>query len=207
MASSRSDVRPRIVLAIALFALVAVAGASAEEAAPPTPPTVVTPNSVRVLARSYTGAEANFSVSATDWKDDSLVVSCSRGSGTLFPLGRTVVACSATDRRNVTTTEEFPVTTTMLWAPTDGATLTTPPVLRWAPVSGAKYYNVQVYRGRTKVLSAWPTRPRRALRERWVFGGRAYTLRAAAYRWYVWPYVGGRYGRALGGSTFSVRPS
>jgi hypothetical protein len=199
--------RPRIAIAIALFALVAVAAASAEEGAPPAPPTVVTPNSVHVLARTYAGAEANFSVSATDWKDDSLAVSCSRRSGTHFRLGRTVVACSATDRRNVTTTEKFPVTTTMLWAPKHGATVTTPPVLRWAPVSGAKYYNVQVYRGTTKVLSAWPTRPRRALRERWVFGGRAYTLRAAAYHWFVWPYVGGRYGRVLGGSTFSVRLS
>ena len=95
----------------------------------------------------------------------------------------------------------------MLWAPRDGASVTAPPVLRWAPVAGATFYNVQLYRGTTKILSAWPRRPRLALRERWTFGGRTHRLRAATYRWYVWPHVEGRYGRVLGSSTFSVRLS
>ena len=83
--------------------------------------------------------------------------------------------------------------------------MTSAPVLRWAPIAGATFYNVQLFRGTTKVLSAWPTLSRLALRERWVFGERTYRLRAATYRWYVWPQVDGRYGRSLGSSTFSVR--
>ncbi len=192
------------VLTAALLALVAITDAYA---APPAPPTLVTPNAVRVLARSYLGAETSFSVSATDWRGRSLDVSCSPRSGSLFPLGRTVVACSATDRRELTTTRTFPVTATMLWAPRAGASETAPPVLRWAPITGATYYNVQLYRGTTKVLSAWPRRPRLALRDRWTFGDRTYRLRARTYRWYVWPHVEGGYGRTLGSSTFSARLS
>ena len=34
-----------------------------------------------------------------------------------------------------------------------------PPLLRWKKVRRAHYYNVQLYRGRTKVLSIWPKGP------------------------------------------------
>ena len=35
-----------------------------------------------------------------------------------------------------------------------------PVVLRWEPVSGARFYNVQLFRNGVKVLSVWPKRPR-----------------------------------------------
>jgi hypothetical protein len=73
------------------------------------------------------------------------------------------------------------------------------------------YYNVQVFRGGVKVLSVWPTRTRFQLRARWTFLGRQYRLSAGKYRWYVWPRFGrgaaGRYGNALGQSTFTVAAS
>ena len=43
-----------------------------------------------------------------------------------------------------------------LLAPAAGAQLTGPPLLRWTAVRGASYYNVQLYRGKHKVLSIWP---------------------------------------------------
>src|SRR5439155_14282801 len=41
----------------------------------------------------------------------------------------------------------------------DGSTrATSPPLLRWRPIRRARYYNVQFFRGRYKILSAWPVK-------------------------------------------------
>jgi hypothetical protein len=100
------------------------------------------------------------------------------------------------------------VAASALLAPRAGARVSGPPLLRWRRVARATYYNVQLYRGGRKVLSAWPARTRLQLRMRWRFNGRAEHLRAGAYRWYVWPGFGNpaarRYGRLLGTSTFVV---
>ena len=96
-------------------------------------------------------------------------------------------------------------------SPAPGARIASPPLLRWRPVARASYYNVQVFRGGVKVLSMWPTRTRFQLRARWTFLGRQYRLSAGKYNWYVWPRFGrgaaGRYGNALGRSTFTVAAS
>jgi hypothetical protein len=98
-----------------------------------------------------------------------------------------------------------------LISPAAGARIASPPLLRWRPVARASYYNVQVFRGGVKVLSVWPTRTRFQLRARWTFLGRQYRLSAGEYSWYVWPRFGrgaaGRYGNALGKSTFTVKAS
>jgi large repetitive protein len=95
-----------------------------------------------------------------------------------------------------------------LLAPRGGARVTKPPLLRWRPVARARYYNVQVFRGKQKVLSVWPTRTRLQLRARWKFAGRVRRLTPGAYRWYVWPGFGvpsaRNYGQLLGQSTFVV---
>jgi hypothetical protein len=100
------------------------------------------------------------------------------------------------------------VARTALLAPRAGARVTGAPLLVWRPVPRASYYNVQLFRGRTKVLSAWPTRPRFQLRPRWTYLGRQQRLAPGTYRWYVWPRLGrgarGRYGSLLGQSTFRV---
>lgn len=97
-----------------------------------------------------------------------------------------------------------------LLAPAAGARLNAPPLLRWTSVRGASYYNVQLYRGRKKVLSAWPARSRLQLARRWTYRGRQ-RLRPGHYRWYVWPGFGrraaSRYGREIGRRMFViVRP-
>ena len=96
----------------------------------------------------------------------------------------------------------------LLVAPRDGARLGAPPRLFWAKIRGASYYNVQVFRGRTKVLSAWPSSNELRLSSRWRFEGKRVTLAPGSYRWYVWPGYGprtaARYGEMLGPSGFTI---
>jgi hypothetical protein len=103
------------------------------------------------------------------------------------------------------------IATSALLAPRSGARVTKPPLLVWRGVPRAGYYNVQVFRGKQKVLSAWPTRARLRLRARWKFAGRVRRLTPGAYRWYVWPGYGvpsaRNYGQLLGQSTFVVARS
>jgi hypothetical protein len=98
-----------------------------------------------------------------------------------------------------------------LLAPRGGARVTKPPLLVWRRVARAGYYNVQLFRGKQKILSAWPTRTRLRLRARWKFSGRVRRLTPGAYRWYVWPGYGvpsaRKYGQLLGQSTFVVARS
>ena len=81
--------------------------------------------------------------------------------------------------------------------------------LVWTGVPKATYYNVQLYRGTQKVLSAWPFKPVLAVPRRWTYQGRQLGLSKGSYRWYVWPGFGPRtkavYGHLLGTATFSAR--
>jgi hypothetical protein len=96
----------------------------------------------------------------------------------------------------------------LLISPPDGAARSTPPVLRWAAVPRATYYNVQLWRGGRKILSRWPSRRALSLRSRWSYKGASYRLTPGAYLWYVWPGFGDRaderYGRMLGRRSFTI---
>ena len=97
----------------------------------------------------------------------------------------------------------------LLTSPLDGAVVKAPPLLRWKRPRDATYYNVQLYYGPQKVLSAWPSRARQKLAPSWSYQGRNFRLQKGTYRWYVWPGFGSRsaarYGKLLGTSTFRVR--
>jgi hypothetical protein len=90
--------------------------------------------------------------------------------------------------------------------PAPGARVTSAPGLTWKKIKRARYYNVQLFRGRHKVLSAWPGTNSFQIRTRWVYRGKRYTLTPGHYRWYVWPGLGKRsrhhYGRLIGRSSF-----
>jgi hypothetical protein len=94
----------------------------------------------------------------------------------------------------------------LLRSPRDGARLRKAPRLVWMASADAAYYNVQVFRETTKILSAWPTGTSLALHLRWNYGGRRYRLQPGLYRWFVWSGFGARsqarYGPLLGTSTF-----
>ena len=97
-----------------------------------------------------------------------------------------------------------------LFAPMPGERVSRAPVLRWTPVKGAQYYNVQLVRGK-KILSAWPTTTHFQVPRSWVYHGQRYRLHRGKYRWYVWPGLGtlsaNRYGGMLGGSSFVFSPA
>jgi hypothetical protein len=96
----------------------------------------------------------------------------------------------------------------LLAAPKPGAKVRTPPLLRWVPITGVRYYNVQLYRGKAKLLSAWPGGSKLQLKRSWTFERTKRTLGPGTYTWYVWPGLGprseARYGPMLGKSTFVV---
>jgi hypothetical protein len=96
-----------------------------------------------------------------------------------------------------------------LLAPATGARVADPPKLRWTRVHGADYYNVQLFRGRHKILSAWPTGAHLQLRRSWLYGGERHRLGAGRkIRWFVWPGHGPRalsdYGPLVGSRTFTL---
>jgi hypothetical protein len=98
----------------------------------------------------------------------------------------------------------------LLRSPRDGGVVRTSTTrLVWTAVPRATYYNVQLYRGAQKVLSAWPFTPKLALSRRWIYQGRQLGLSKGSYRWYVWPGFGPRsravYGHLLGTATFAAR--
>jgi HYR domain len=96
----------------------------------------------------------------------------------------------------------------LLARPRPGQRVFSPPLLRWVPVPAASYFNVQLWRGRTKLLSAWPNLARYQLTRTWTYDGRLWRLQPGLYTWYVWPGLGPRsratYGEMLGVSTFVV---
>jgi hypothetical protein len=99
----------------------------------------------------------------------------------------------------------------LLAEPAANAIVTAPPLFRWAPMRGASYFNLQLFRGRTKLLSAWPRLARLKLPFRWRFDDRLWQLEPGVYTWYVWPGYGERadvrYGPLLGKSRFRVVPA
>jgi len=95
-----------------------------------------------------------------------------------------------------------------LLAPAPGAALRRRPLLDWTPVRRARYYNLQLYRGDRKVLTAWPRQSRLQLRKRWRFAGRTRRLVPGTYRWAVWPGYGSpaaaRFGARIGRRSFVI---
>jgi hypothetical protein len=89
-----------------------------------------------------------------------------------------------------------------------GTAVSSPPLLSWKKIKGARYYNVQLFFGRKKVLSTWPRTPSLQLQARWHFRGKTYTLVPGHYRWYVWPGFGPLsahdYGHRIGRSSFRM---
>jgi hypothetical protein len=117
-------------------------------------------------------------------------------------------AVTASDEAGNTASATIAITATgPLLSPPPGAKVDKPPVLVWAPVKRAHYYNLQVVRG-SKILSVWPRHSHFRVPRSWVFQGHRYRLRTGTYRWYVWPGFGqfsaARYGHSLGVSSFVV---
>ncbi len=118
----------------------------------------------------------------------------------------TVTAIDAPGHRTAKTVKAKP--TAWLLTPSPGARRAAPPWLRWKLVKNASYYNIQLYRGKRKILSAWPRNPRLKLQSAWRYNGYWHRLSPDTYRWYVWPGYGDRklqrYGRLRGARSFTM---
>lgn len=82
-----------------------------------TPPAVTTSGDVTVEATGPSGAVATFTSSATDIVDGAVATTCVPPSGSTFPLGSTLVTCSATDAAGNTGTATLTVTVVDTTAP------------------------------------------------------------------------------------------
>ena len=180
------------------------------------PPAISVPAAQQLTTKVRQGKVVPYSASASDLVDGPVTPTCAPASGSTFALGTTTVTCSAADRRGNAASASFSVTIVLvkkrakkaavLFAPSAGARVTAPPLLRWRKPARARFFNVQVYRRGHKVLSVWPTRARFRLHRSWTFSGRTYRLKPGSYTWLVWPAFGSqatpRYGKLLGQSTF-----
>jgi hypothetical protein len=94
-------------------------------------------------------------------------------------------------------------------SPASGAVLRKAPVVRWAPVAKARFYNVQLWRGKAKLLTTWPSDPKLRLRDSWRFAGTRQRLGNGKYQLFVWPAYGTlatpRYGKLVGRIDFVVK--
>jgi hypothetical protein len=83
-----------------------------------TKPTVTVPADVTAEATGPTGATVDYmGVTAIDDVDGPLTATCTKASGTVFPLGTTTVTCSATDKAGNTGDNTFTVTVRDTTAP------------------------------------------------------------------------------------------
>ena len=73
------------------------------------PPVLVLPPDRTVDATSPAGTVATYTASATDAVDPSPTLTCAPASGSLFAIGTTTVACTATDAAGNTATGSFTV--------------------------------------------------------------------------------------------------
>jgi len=76
----------------------------------PKPPKVTAPKNIRVEATSPAGAIVTFEATATDPFDGPLPVTCVPASGSMFPVGATLVTCSATNSSGRTDTDTAIIT-------------------------------------------------------------------------------------------------
>lgn len=115
-------------------------------------------------------------------------------------VGREVPAPSApsTPRTGVDTPAESRVPDHPASGDRQPRSTTRPQRFAWAPAPGASTYQIELFRGSSKVFEAETKRPAFALPARWVFDRRPQTLEPGTYRWYVWPVSSGtRASRAI----------
>jgi HYR domain len=75
-----------------------------------TPPDIFVPDDITGEATGPDGAGVSFEISAEDNVDGAVDVSCNYDSGETFPIGETIVTCTAEDSAGNTAEESFTVT-------------------------------------------------------------------------------------------------
>jgi HYR domain len=101
--------RSLAIMGVALATMCWAPGAAAQDESDFIPPDLTVPAQVVFNATGPTGATVIYAVSATDNVDPNPKVDCSPPSGTVFPIGTTIVTCTATDASGNTATKSFDV--------------------------------------------------------------------------------------------------
>jgi hypothetical protein len=95
-----------------------------------------------------------------------------------------------------------------LLSPANGSAVGSPLRLRWRPVRGADYYNVQFWRYGRKLQSVWPRTTSYTLPRHWKYAGKQRALRPGEWQVFVWPGFGprsqNRYGKVHVRAVFVV---
>ena len=81
-----------------------------------TPPTLALPAQVVAEASSTAGAQVPYVASANDGRDGPVAVTCSAPSGGQFPVGTTIVTCSASDSSGNVARGSFPIVVSYAWS-------------------------------------------------------------------------------------------
>ena len=94
-------------------------------------------------------------------------------------------------------------------SPAEGSTVKRPPKVTWSGVKRARFYNVQLWRGRVKVMTTWPTATSLTLPRTWKLSGKGHRLANGRYRLFIWPAFGTTkkpgYGKLIGQVSFVVK--
>jgi len=162
------------------------------------PPDLTSVEIVRHPGRGAAASSVVYRGKSTSFHDTNLKV------GTRYRY--TVTSHDAAGNKAVASLSATPLA---LYAPAAGARVHGAVALAWIASPGAHYYNVQLFRGKQKILSTWPVAASLRLPRSWTYAGRHFALTRGTYHWYVWPGKGSRsassYGPLLGSSSFVVR--
>ena len=63
----------------------------------PSPPIIYRPSDINVLANDPNGTIVDFIINAESDSDPNPIITCSYPSGSIFPIGKTVISCTASD--------------------------------------------------------------------------------------------------------------
>ena len=96
-----------------------------------TPPVLTLPTNLTAEATSSAGAAVTYTASASDDVDGSVAVTCTPASGATFPLGTTIVDCSASDAAGNVARGSFTVTVRDTIPPS--VTCSATPSVLWPP--------------------------------------------------------------------------
>jgi hypothetical protein len=111
-----------------------------------------------------------------------------------------VIAYDAVGNASAHATVRAAVASPSSFGPAPHATVHGKVLLSWPVVRQARYYNVQIYAGKQRVIVSWPA-------GRTLQLPRARLKRGTRYTWYVWPGLGAKsmahYGKLIGKNVFT----
>ncbi len=191
-------------------------GLNYDSTAPAAPDVTAVPNDNRVTLRWAPPADAE-TIEIARITGTGLPALVFRGGGTSFTDRQLkngqrqrylITSIDRAGNRAIDRASAVP-TKSHLLSPADGARIGKPPLLLWEGLKRATYYNVQLYRGRQKVLTRWPREEQLQLPETWRLGGERRRFKEGIYTWFVFPGFGERserrFGKLLGKSSVPRR--